>query len=371
MNTMQGVEEVLVSSNTAGDPTSQYSVVVPFYNAEKTIGSAIEAIMRLRPAPVATYLIDDASTDRSSEIARRFPQCTIVSLDVNRGPGYARNVGARLAATEMILFLDSDCYIDEAPFPAAYQRFQDELKLAGVMGIPFHRTPSGPFAGTFKNYWYHLEFTAWGNPPPTLYGSCFFIRRDAYLAVGGFDESFCRMPCEDNEFYFRLVEAGYRFERKMDFTFVHDKSLTLVQLLRTSFERSASIIRNQNGTLGTRGMTWGPSEQLLWGLEIGAGFLSVTIGFVVVCALILSSLSPSLGTSLVPAATIGLLLSLGVFFAIIREKLLTARRQMGLAFAAKAFFYRMLEMVPVVLGIMWGFTSPKLEFSARAGRSRS
>ena len=34
-------------------------------------------------------------------------------------------------------------------------------------------------------------------PQPTLYGGCFFVRRAAYLAVGGFDESFGRAPCED------------------------------------------------------------------------------------------------------------------------------------------------------------------------------
>jgi hypothetical protein len=206
------------------------------------------------------------------------------------------------------------------------------------------------FPGQFKNYWYHLEFEAWGDPPRTLYGSLFLMRRAAYHSVGGFDASFGRTPCEDAEFYFRLVQAGHRFERRMDFTFVHDKTMTLRQLLRTSFERSVSIIQNMSGKLGRAGNPWRLREKAVWAAEIGAGSA-------VVLGLPLLSAALAAGGLTAKAAAAAWLLCLIVFFLCVRDKIIFALRDKGLAFAARAFACRMLEMPPVALGIVWGTLS--------------
>jgi GT2 family glycosyltransferase len=328
-----------------------YAVVTPVYNAERTLPPMIDALMQLDPKPRAIYMVDDRSTDNSVEVMRRYPGVTAVPLPVNQGPGNARNVGARMADTDLLLMIDSDCYIDPQGFRVAYQRMAAEPRLAGIMGVPVRDTPGGPFPGKFKNYWYHLEFETWGDPPRTLYGSLFLMRREAYHSVGGFDASFGRTPCEDAEFYFRLVQAGHRFERRMDFTFVHDKTMTLRQLLRTSFERSVSIIRNMSGKLGKAGNPWRLREKALWAAEIGAG--SAAVGILPLLALALACGATALGAALGAAW----LLCVTLFFLCVRDKIIFALRDKGLAFAAKAFFCRMLEMPPVAVGIVWGTLS--------------
>ncbi len=344
------------ANNPASAPA--YAVVTPVYNAAKTLRPMIEALLSLSPPPRAIYMVDDGSTDNSIEIIKGYSGVTSVALGVNRGPGHARNVGAQMAATELLLMIDSDCYIDSEGFSRAYERMTSAPNLAGIMGVPVRETPPGPFAGMFKNYWYHLEFKAWGDPPRTLYGSCFLMRREAYLSVGGFDASFGRIPCEDAEFYFRLVQAGHVFERRMDFTFVHDKSMTLRQLIRTSFERSVSIIQNFHGKLGRPGAPWTLREKAMWALEIGSGAaaaigLPLALGAVLSLSLATGALSPPT-RELAELVALAWLVSVVMFFVSIRDKLTFALRDKGLPFAAGAFMCRMLEMPGVALGIVWG-----------------
>lgn len=333
-----------------------YSVVTPVYNAAKTLVPMIEALLRLDPPPRAIYLVDDGSTDGSPDIVQRYPAVTCVPLSINRGPGHARNVGARIADTELLLMIDSDCYIDPDTFHTAYARLASTQRLAGIMGVPVRETPPGPFAGVFKNYWYHLEFKEWGDPPRTLYGSLFLIRRDAYLSVGGFDESFGRIPCEDAEFYFRLVQAGHVFERRMDFLFIHHKSMTLRQLIHTSFERSVSIIQNLRGKLGQQGVPWKLHEKVRWAIEIGCGTAGV-VGLPVAAAAALGLAAGASHGLIVMLAAIAVgswLACLLLFFVCIHAKLVFAFKDKGLVFATRAFIYRMLEMPAVALGIVWG-----------------
>ena len=350
-----GKRDTLLTESEAKSPA--YTVVTPFYNSKKTLARTIQAIQQLDPPPQAIYMVDDASTDRAAELAWHFDGVTVIVLDRNGGQSRARNVGAAKADTDLLLMIDSDCYINPPGFKIAYERLVDTPVLAGIMGVPHREGPPGPFAGVFKNYWYNLEFEAWGQTPKTLYGSCFLMRREAYWKVGGFDESFGRMPCEDNEFYFRLVQAGYLFERRMDFTFFHDKRMSLPQLLRTNFERSAAIVMNMRGKMGARGDTWQLRERVWWMAEIAGGSLAIAglpLGVLLVLAAAQGLVSAGLGMAILSVGLAGLLAFLGC----IGEKAKIAYRDKGLAFAAKALVYRMLEMLSVVFGILWGLLQP-------------
>ena len=87
----------------------KYSVIVPAYNAGKTIGDCLGALTRqsLVPAVYEIIVVDDGSKDGTAEIVKTFSVRYL--RQANRGPATARNHGAREARGEIILFTDSDC----------------------------------------------------------------------------------------------------------------------------------------------------------------------------------------------------------------------------------------------------------------------
>ncbi len=88
------------------------SVVVPVYNAAKTLSQSIESVLKQSFEDWELLLIDDRSTDGSraliQEFASRDPRIQSLFLDSNVGAAEARNVGVRKAQGRFIAFLDSD-----------------------------------------------------------------------------------------------------------------------------------------------------------------------------------------------------------------------------------------------------------------------
>ena len=90
------------------------SVIIPMYNAEEYVGLAIETMLAQTFRDFELILIDDASTDRTLEVAKQFddPRIRIIKNDKNlggeNGPGVVRNIGLDHARGEYIYFMDND-----------------------------------------------------------------------------------------------------------------------------------------------------------------------------------------------------------------------------------------------------------------------
>ena len=85
------------------------SVVIPCYNAEAYIRQAIQSALEQTLPPLEILVIDDASTDRSVEVAASFGfPIRVIRQAKNKGAAVARNVGIRLAHGDWIAFLDAD-----------------------------------------------------------------------------------------------------------------------------------------------------------------------------------------------------------------------------------------------------------------------
>ena len=88
------------------------SVIMPAYNAEKTIESAIESVLRQTFTDFELIVINDCSKDKTGEIIRTFAErdsrVAVIENEKNSGVSYSRNTGIARAAGEWIAFLDSD-----------------------------------------------------------------------------------------------------------------------------------------------------------------------------------------------------------------------------------------------------------------------
>lgn len=95
---------------------TKFSIIIPIYNSENTLKRCLESIINQKYKSFEIILIDDGSTDSSSNI------CDIYSnLDKrikvfhtsNHGVSHARNIGLKNSTGEYIQFIDSDDYIDK------------------------------------------------------------------------------------------------------------------------------------------------------------------------------------------------------------------------------------------------------------------
>lgn len=91
------------------------SVIVPIYNVEKYLERCVNSILNQTFSDFEVLLINDASTDRSLEVARRFSRDSRVRVlnKPHSGLGNTRNYGVEHAAGEYLLFVDSDDWIDK------------------------------------------------------------------------------------------------------------------------------------------------------------------------------------------------------------------------------------------------------------------
>lgn len=91
------------------------SVIVPFYNVEEYISRCLYSIINQSYRNIEIILVDDGSTDRSSEIAKEYASKDdriILISQKNSGQAAARNVGLRNATGDYISFVDSDDWLE-------------------------------------------------------------------------------------------------------------------------------------------------------------------------------------------------------------------------------------------------------------------
>lgn len=107
------------------------SVIVPVYNGEKYIDRCIQCLMGQTLQEIELILVNDASTDKSGELLenwrKQYPdKIKVISSEVNRGAGGARNQGIALAQGEYIGFMDCDDVIDDAMYEVLYRKASEE-----------------------------------------------------------------------------------------------------------------------------------------------------------------------------------------------------------------------------------------------------
>lgn len=88
------------------------SIIIPFYNAEVSIGDCIRSILSQKYKEYEIILIDDCSTDNSYLICKKYAECDsrikLIRLRKNSGVSVARNKGLENSLGEYITFVDAD-----------------------------------------------------------------------------------------------------------------------------------------------------------------------------------------------------------------------------------------------------------------------
>lgn len=159
------------------------SFVVPAHNEEALLPRTLRAIRAAvadLAEPAEVVVVDDASTDQTSAVATE-AGATVIHVTV-RQIAAARNAGARAATGEFLLFVDADTTITRAVVAAARQAVLDGA-VGGGCAVRF----DGPLPLWAKAC---ESLARWGSRWVGMAPGCFlFCSREAFLEVGGFDET--------------------------------------------------------------------------------------------------------------------------------------------------------------------------------------
>ncbi|MBO5468977.1 MAG: glycosyltransferase family 2 protein [Lachnospiraceae bacterium] len=93
----------------------QVTVVMPAYNCERYIETAITSVLQQR-VPLELIIVEDHSTDGTADVIRRFEsdeRVIYLHNEINAGVSESRNIGIRMAKGKYIAFLDADDYWTE------------------------------------------------------------------------------------------------------------------------------------------------------------------------------------------------------------------------------------------------------------------
>ena len=212
------------------------SVVIPAYNAEKTIGRLLIALREQELGNFETIVVDDGSDDKTVEIAKRFK--VKVFANRHKGPAWQRNFGAKKAKGDTVVFTDADC----VPPKRWLGEMTAPLKEKGVVGVGGTYRTLNPenIISRFEGYEIerrhrHMAERKYTDFIGTAYAA---YRRNVFLRAGGFDTSFPMASGEDTELSFRLARMGYKMVFNPKAWIWHPHTPTLRAYVRQKFWRA-------------------------------------------------------------------------------------------------------------------------------------
>ena len=181
------------------------SVIIPCYNQGKYVSDAIKAVLAQTYKNIEIVVINDGSTDNSSEIIKTFvdknQNISFLNNKENRGVIYARNMAIEAANGEYILPLDADDTIEPTYIEKAIKVLNDNPNI----GIVYCKAR---MFGSKNKYWNLKDF----DKSNILYENCIFctalFRKTDFFKVGKYKD-YMQYGCEDYDLWLSFIEQGF------------------------------------------------------------------------------------------------------------------------------------------------------------------
>jgi len=188
------------------------SIIIPMYNSKGTIKTCIESVKKIKwPGKLEIVVVDDCSTDGSSEILKKFKGIKVITQKKNMGKAVALNTGFSKSSSEYVVCIDSDSYPEEDILLKTVGYFEDK----NVAAVTCLVLPDKKDLLIQKIQ--HIEYLAGFGLNNTLLSSISssyvipgpyaIIRKSVFENVGYFQQG---NLAEDMEFGLRLKKHGLK-----------------------------------------------------------------------------------------------------------------------------------------------------------------
>lgn len=226
----------------------EFSVIIPTHERASLLGQTLEAIaVQKAESPFEVLVIDDGSRDETPQLVRQIQKSFPVPLHYlyqpNRKQGAARNLGARQADGDWLLFLGDDI-VPEPGFIDAHQRAHRQVDPASSSSrsvvIGYTTWPETFRRNRFREYigeqgWqfgFSLIEDSEDVPFNFFYTSNLSLSKQFFFRAGGFDEDFREYGWEDIELSLRLEQLGMQLIYRPAAVGRHHHEITLSSFRR-------------------------------------------------------------------------------------------------------------------------------------------
>jgi cellulose synthase/poly-beta-1,6-N-acetylglucosamine synthase-like glycosyltransferase len=209
------------------EKTPKVSVILTVKNEERTIGHAIESVLRIDYPNYEVIMVDTGSEDRTVHIAKQYG---IRTIQMNAfTPGKGRNAGIKNSSGEIVAFVDGDCYVSRKDWLKNAVRLFRLDNIGGVSGPVISSSESSYISKALLDV-FSTSFASAGSASfarskkqkdlKSLSSANAIYRRDVLEKVGLFSEDL--KFCEDTDLSFRVRKAGFRLVYSPDIVVEHD-----------------------------------------------------------------------------------------------------------------------------------------------------
>lgn len=227
------------------------SIIIPTYNRIALLKNCLQSFENINYPKkyFEVIVVDDGSIDGTEEFMinnNKFNFNLVSIRQKNNGPAAARNLGIAKAQGEFIAFTDDDCVVEKNWLDECIRSF-DEDNIGGVGGATKHKM-TGAFC-EFMDFYKVMD-------PPVVNGEVLYLitanacyRRDAILAVNGFEEKIRNPGGEDPDLSMKVKEKGYKLIFNPNCVVYHFHKNSLKSFYRTFFNygRGAYFLRDRWG----------------------------------------------------------------------------------------------------------------------------
>jgi len=215
-----------------------FSVIIPAHNEEDYISQTIESILNQTEQSFEIIIVLDNCTDNTTEIVDRWSQrdSRISYIITTKGSAAgSRNIGAKYANGNYLLFQDADCVADPCLLNNAWCWLNDiQINGVDISGVATKTTNTKP--KTWVQRAVATQRAArWENSTVNLIKeldeksgiNVAIMKRDVFQKLGGFNESIFYF--EDNDLTQRFFKSGYKAIFAKDVIQYHNDPLSLTE----------------------------------------------------------------------------------------------------------------------------------------------
>lgn len=216
------------------DALPTLSVIVPVYNGGVEFRLCLTGLAQAKLPESELIVVADGESDGAWRVASDYG-ARVICLPEQSGPAVARNQGAKEARGDIVLFIDADVVVRPETCRQIVAAFAADPDLVAVIGSYDDAPAATNFLSQYKNLFHHYVHQHAHEQASTFWGACGAVRRNAFLALGGFNEHYRQPSIEDIEFGYRLTRTGAKVRLLKTLQVTHLKQWDMLSLLKTDF----------------------------------------------------------------------------------------------------------------------------------------